>query len=172
MRKKLITSAFYSLLLTMVLFFLTSCNPTNVNDSSKSSNVDSDSLKPPLLSLVCEGNSSIESFIVKSTTFSWDQNGHGIDSDGPGPLDKTHPPTEIHLPTDSFLLSFAEKPDSYTVGYWTDDNMGKENPDFMTDLTPVDDRISLPDSSKGYVFKVHAIWTHGNASYRFHVIPD
>lgn len=172
MRKKLITSTFYSLFLTMALFFLPSCNAANGTDSSKSTNTDSDTLKPPLLSLSWEESGSPEQFTVESHTFSWYQDGHGINSDGPGPLYKTYPPVEIHLPADSFLLSFAEKPDSYTAGYWTDDNIGKEKPDFMTDITVTDDRISLPDASKGYVFEIHGTWKQGDALYYFHIIPD
>lgn len=171
MKKKSVTPFFYSLLLAMALFSLTSCNNTKVNDSNGDSTTDA-TLNPPLLSLNREEDSSPKQFTVKSKTFSWGQDGHSIDSDGSGPLDKTYPPMKIHLPTDSFLLSFTEKPDSYTVGYWTDDNIGKENPDFMTDITVTDDRISLPDASKGYVFEIHGIWKQGDALYHFHVLPD
>ena len=114
-----------------------------------------------------------EKVTVEHGTASWKSMGGGFEADGSHPLDSVGYMPEIKKTDDlkELKISFSSKPTSYTVRFWTDNYIGKEEAyeNHFETLKTSNDIITLPNDEKGYIYEIHATWPQGNVYYAFYI---
>lgn len=130
----------------------------------------------PSMNLEYKSEGKSEKVSVKPGTSSWKNIFRGSQADGSHPLDSVGYMPEIKKTDDlkELKISFSSRPTSYTVRFWTDNYIGKEEAyeNYFETIKTTDDMITLPNDEKGYIYEIHATWAQGNAYYAFYIIND
>lgn len=165
----------------LLLLLLSACgiSDSNAVGQTESSEVRKNvNLVPPVMHIIYEKNGIEKESFIKSQTYNWnekvkDNDRVGIFSDGAAPLDEASNSEKINIQGNTFRILFEDQPYFYEAGYWTDDNISKgAYADEITKLECTDDKISLPDTNKGYIVEIHAVWKQGDAYFYVHIIND
>lgn len=162
-------------ILTLIVFLLLLASCGTLSNRSETGDVtindDLSDIAPPLIRILYQENDTAKEIILTATTFGWskeNEEGHGVrvESDGIFPLDQISNLEPIMIQEDSFGIVFDEIPNSYTIGYWTDDNIGKGIwGDDLTELKSKDGIVKFPNKNEGYIFQICGSWSEGNAYY-------
>lgn len=130
--------------------------------------------EPPILTVMSAG-SAIE---LRYGSASWnciDENGNGIafEADAPHPLFSHCPDLTVFPDAGPLAMSFAVKPDSTEVSYWSDryinDESGYEEYT-KAEYDPETGKVMLP-TEEGLIVEVTGKWEYGYACYVFHTQP-